>query len=121
MSNLTEIRDLAHGLHYVIRHTKNRDLAKESVEKLIGLRQSAAATQKRSSEDLVEYIDSVIEDAQEKIGFRPSDAADYLESQTSSSLNILVTILAYLLVLCAISTYVYMINQTINSGRFGKN
>jgi hypothetical protein len=121
MSNLTEIRDLAHGLHYVIRHTKNRDLAKESVEKLIGLRQSAMASQKRSREDIVEYIDSVIEDAQEKIGFRPIDAAEYLESQTSSSLNIVGVFAAYLLALYALSIYIYLINQTMKYGRFGKN
>ena len=120
MSNLSEIQSLAQGLRYVIHHTKNRELAKESIEKLLALRASAITAQKRKSEEVVEFIDSVIEQGQMKVGFRPSDAAEYLESQTSAS-NVLVVFVAYLFVVFCISTYIFSINQTLNSPNFGKN
>ena len=121
MSNLSEIRDLAHGLQYVIRYSKNRDLVKESVSKLLELRSSAIASQKRTREEVVELIDSIISDGETRAGFRPSDAAEYLESETSASLKVFGVFLAYLAVVCAICSYIYLINQTIQDRRFGKN
>jgi hypothetical protein len=120
MSNLSEIQSLAQGLQYVIHHTKNRDLAKESIEKLFDLRSSAIAEQKRRSVEVVEFIDKVIEDGNMKIGFRPSDAAEYLESQTST-VRVLGAMVAYLIVLFTLSTYIFVVNQTISNPRFGKN
>ena len=121
MSNLSEIRDLAHGLQYVIRHTKNRDLVKESVSKLFELRSCAIATQKRTRDEVVELIDSIISDGEMRVGFRPSDAAEYLESETSASLKVLGVFLAYLFVVFTISSYIFYMNQTIQDRRFGKN
>ncbi len=120
MSNLSEIQSLAQGLQYVITHTKNRDLAKESIEKLLALRASAIAEQKRRSGEVVEFIDKVIEDGHVKVGFRPSDAAEFLESQTSAS-NVLVVLLAYLLFVFGVGSYIFAVNQTLNHPRFGKN
>ena len=121
MSNLSEIRDLAHGLQYVIRHSKNRMLVKESVSKLLELRSSAIATQKRNQDEVVELIDGIVADGEKRIGFRPSDAAEYLVSETSDSLRILTVFIAYLAVIFAICSYIFLVNQTIQDRRFGKN
>lgn len=121
MSNLSEIRDLAHGLQYVIRQTKNKDLVKESVAKLFELRSSAIASHKQTRDEVVELIDSIISDGETRVGFHPSDAADYLEYETSSSQKVLGVILIYIAAIFTICSYVFLINQTIQDKRFGKN
>ena len=120
MSNLSEIRDLAQGLRYVMLQTKNRELAKDSLDKLMELRNSAIAFQKLTSEDIVELIDNIIYEGQTHIGFRPSDAAEYIETHASST-GVMSVFVLYLLFLFIVSTYIFINSLTQDNRTFRKN
>jgi hypothetical protein len=118
MSTINEIMNTASGLDYIIRQSKNRDLAKNALGKLVSLRQQVVEANTRDS--LVERIDSYIENGIDKIGFSAIDASDIFE-QTPTSLGILLTFLAYLVFVLAISVYVSTVQKTLNSTNYGKN
>ena len=72
--NPTEVRDIAAGLDYVIRQTKNRELAKDALNGLYELHNSVKHVPK-----LDDLIANYIEYAEAKIGVKPSEATELLE------------------------------------------
>lgn len=112
MSNITEIRAFAHISDCIICRTDNRDLAKHFLENLISLRKNALAIHGENKNHLLKYIDSRIARSHRKIGFRASDAAEYLESHTDS-INIVYFIIAYLLFVLLIGQCFTRISEKI--------
>lgn len=109
MSN--ELANVATGLSYVIRQSKNRDLIRNSLEKLKELRISAKSPTTR------DLIDGFIQEGESKYGFHSYDAAEVLE-QPFSHCNGVGTILLYFIGLIAIAVYISAINASL---RVGKN
>ena len=115
--NAAEVRDLANGLYYVAKQSKNRDLALDAVDQLKTLRDSAE--QKFSSaRDLLSTLESYIEESQFSLGFHAYDA-ERIFSDPAPIFHVLKAFLAYFVFVLVISIYVSYINNSLKS--LGKN
>lgn len=108
----SDLRDVATGLHYVATQSKNRDLAKSAVKKLVELRQSLSERQRPSTSDLVGLIDNYINEGNKKVGFHAYDAAEVFEDPSDISKTCL-SVAAYILFLIAIASYVSLVNKSL--------
>lgn len=106
--SLTDIRSAAIGLDYVIRQTKNRELAKESIDGLKHLRNQLLENQKANKEDLVQLIDEFIENAQMKVGFHAYDASEIFEEAPDTT-QVINAFLIYFAFLLCVSAYVFAV------------
>jgi hypothetical protein len=114
MSNTGELRNAAHGLAWLIRQSKNTNLAKEAVNQLKDIRMSALTSSRPSSQNLVELIDEYIDEANEYNGFHAYQVADVMDDP--SNMNRPITgILLFLFVLFILSFYISIVNSTIKT------
>ena len=115
--NAAETRDLANGLYYVAKQSKNRDLALDAVDQLKTLRDSAE--QKFSgARDLLSTLESYIEESEFNLGFHAYDA-ERVFSDPEPIFHVLKSFLAYCLFVLIISIYVSYVNNSLKN--FGKN
>lgn len=115
--NAAEVRDLANGLYYVAKQSKNRDLALDAVDQLKTLRDSAE--QKFSgARDLLSTLESYIEESEFSLGFHAYDA-ERIFSDPAPIFHVLKAFLAYFVFVLVISIYVSYVNNSLKS--LGKN
>ena len=113
--NASELRDLAAGLSYVATQSKNRDLAKQAIDQLRDLRQTANTT------ELVSLLDSYIVEGEQKIGFRASDAIEVFEDSTADISKTVKVFALYFMFLVAIAMYLSLVNNSLNAIGSRKN
>lgn len=112
--NASEIRDLAAGLDYVIRHTNNNELLEDALRTLYMLKRNI------NSRELTSILDDYIDQAESKMRiessdsetvvkrFRPSDAAEVLENDFC----FLYIFLGYFILLSLVSIYLLAMGGT---------
>lgn len=112
----SELRDVAAGLYYVARQSKNRNLAENALEKLRALRESLKERQRPSSSDLVGQIDKYIAESQVKVGFHAYDAAEVFNDPSGVS-STCWTFAAYSLFMIGIASYISLVNKSTNGAQ----
>jgi hypothetical protein len=108
----SELRDVAAGLYYVARQSKNRALAENALGELRVLRESVKQRQRPSSTDLVGLIDKYIEESQEKKGFHAYEVAEIFED-TSDISNTCWAVVVFAMFMIGIASYISLINKSI--------
>ena len=109
----TELKDIAAGLYYVARQSKNPALAEQALSELRAMRQNASGKQKR---DVVKRIDGYLADCEqseeERRPMHAYEIADRLDVSYNTT-GICVIGMAYAVALMALAVYIHAINRSL--------
>jgi hypothetical protein len=109
--NSAELRDIASGLYYVARQSKNPSLAEDALRQLVSLRRKVS---EMGHNTLAETIDKYIDECGDEA--HAYDIADQLdESLSTSKICVLTMVVGLWLVM--ISAYVAAVNRSLTELR----
>lgn len=112
--NSSEFRDVASGLYYVATQSKNRELAKDAIAQLQTLRESVKESKRASTDDLVELIDTYVDEGRKKVGFHAYDAAEVFNDPSDVSKTCWAFV-AYAVFMIAIASYISVVNKSLRN------